>query len=150
MDRTSTAPSPRSILDRPMWAVPFASLIVIALTLLRPDPQVPPPESSRIVTDMLGRQVHLALPFKGVAVTWAARAQDYLGETDAPDDIVTMGTNERSVLTRSLLGKIYPELLGKDAVWNTRQIAYGRGPNAEVETLLAFKEPSVSACRSPV
>lgn len=126
-----------------MWAVPFVSLAVIALTLLRPDPQVPPPESSRIVTDMLGRKVHIALPFKGVAVTWFARATDYLSETDAPGDIVTMGTDERSVLTRSLLGKIYPELLLKEAVWNTRKIAYGRGPNAEVETLLAFKEPGV-------
>ena len=126
-----------------MWAVPFASLAVLALTLLRPDPQVPQPESSRIVTDMLGRQVHLALPFKGVAVTWAARAQDYLGETDAPEDIVTMGTDERSVLTRSLLGKFYPQLLIKDSIWEVRPISYGRGPNAAVETLMAFKEPSV-------
>lgn len=126
-----------------MWAVPFASLIVIALALLRPDPQVPQPESSRVVTDMLGRQVRLALPFKGVAVTWAARATDYLSETGSPDDIVRMGANKREILTRSLLGKIFPALLAKDAIWDTKAIAYGRGPNAEVETLLAFKDPSV-------
>ncbi|MGE3976680.1 MAG: ABC transporter substrate-binding protein [Nitrospira sp.] len=138
-----TKPSPPSIMDRLMWAVPFVSLTVIALTLLRPDPQVPQPGSSRIVTDMLGRQVHIALPFKGVAVTWFALATNYLSETGSPADIVTMGTSERSVLTRSMLGKIFPGLVAKDSIWNIRQIAYGRGPNAEVETLLAFKEPGV-------
>ncbi|MBS0184102.1 MAG: ABC transporter substrate-binding protein [Nitrospira sp.] len=126
-----------------MWLVPFASMVVIVLVLLRPDPQLPIPTPNRIVTDMVGRTVSIALPFKGVAVTWAARASDYLSDTGAPEDIVRMGAVKREILTRSLLGTIFPALLTKDTIWDTKPISRGRGPNAEVEALLAFKEASV-------
>ena len=56
------------------WIVPFVLLGTIALIVARPEPKAPLPSGQRTVVDSRGKQVHIALPFRGSVITRAQRS----------------------------------------------------------------------------
>src|ERR1700744_1849864 len=72
------------------WLLPFACLGLVALATARPEPQAPPPQGDRVVTDARGKQVHIGVPFRGRVLTRGTETPEYREASDAPDTLLAV------------------------------------------------------------
>jgi iron complex transport system substrate-binding protein len=122
-----------------VWFIPFASIALISLALLRPLPVLPVPQHSRNVIDAKGITIPIEEPFRGAAFTWGTGigAVGFLEATKSPNEIIKAGTSkEKENVSEQIIGHIYPEILSKDSLWDLP--AYDKGPNINIESAMAF------------
>jgi hypothetical protein len=126
-----------------LWLVPFICIALIAVSLLRPLPRFPRPEHYRTVVDGGGNTIHIAWPFRGIALATNSFPSGYLEATRSPQLLVYAGKpSDRGMLAKNAMSWIYPEVLNNDNLWNTRLFKNTSSPFSEIETLLAY-DPSV-------
>jgi hypothetical protein len=126
-----------------LWLVPFVCIALIAFGLLRPLPHFPLPEQYRTVVDGGGVPVHMALPFRGIALAKNSFANSYLENTRSPELLVVADKPS------GVMSWVYPELLKKESLWNTRLFLKTDSPYTEVENLLAFDPSVYVGCGGP-
>jgi ABC-type Fe3+-hydroxamate transport system substrate-binding protein len=125
------------------WLLPFACLGLVALATARPEPQAPPPQGDRVVTDARGKQVRIGVPFRGSVLTRGTEIPDYLEASDAPDTLLAvtaygMGTRVRD----HIIGRIFPQIVANPRIWASAGVSDIQGPKVEIERLLTF-DPGV-------
>jgi hypothetical protein len=126
-----------------LWVAPFLCIAVVAGGLLRPLPHFPRPDNYRDVVDGGGRAVHLALPFRGIALATNSFPNGYLEDTRAPELLVYAGKpSDRAMLAKGVMSWVYPQVLKNDSLWNDWLFRNTNSPFIEVEGLLAYN-PSV-------
>jgi ABC-type Fe3+-hydroxamate transport system substrate-binding protein len=125
-----------------IWFAPFLCMALMALGLLRTLPSLPPPAHSRTVVDAGGTQVQIALPFRGVVLTWASHPSQYLATTRAPETILIAGgptqVSNRTTFAGSVMSWVYPQVLSQDKFWDLRNLLRSRGPYAEIEAVFSY------------
>jgi len=126
-----------------LWLVPFLCLAGIALSLLRPLPRFPLPEHYRTAVDGGGVPVHMAFPFRGIALAKNSFANSYLEDTRSPELLVVADKPS------GVMSWVYPEVLKKESLWNTRLFLKTDSPYTEVENLLAFDPSVYVGCGGP-
>ncbi len=126
-----------------LWLVPFLCIALIAFGLLRPLPHFPLPEHYRTVVDGGGVPVHMALPFRGIALAKNSFANSYLEDTRSPELLVVADKPS------GVMSWVYPEVLKKESLWNTRLFLKTDSPYTEVENLLAFDPSVYVGCGGP-
>ncbi len=121
------------------WLVPFACIGLITAALSRPTPQFPAQPKDHIVIDAEGAKVPIAIPFRGIMLTWGAwSVGGYLENTRAPESVFNAGDSaSRESFSREVMNWIYPDIFKNDQIWDADLISQKRGSNAEIETLLA-------------
>jgi ABC-type Fe3+-hydroxamate transport system substrate-binding protein len=126
-----------------LWLAPFLCIAFFAAGLLRPLPRIPLPADYRTVVDAGGTPVHIALPFRGIALTKNSFANSYLENTRSPGLLVYADKPSGA------MSWVYPELLKRDSLWNTQLIAKSDSPYTEVERLLAYDPSVYVGCGGP-
>ncbi len=121
-----------------IWLAPFLCVALMALALLRPQPEFSSPVQGRTVVDASGARVRIALPYRGTALAWSALLREYLHDTRAPETLLTPGHADREYFSKEVMSWIYPQLLKRNSLWDAKAASYGRGANAEVESLMAL------------
>ncbi len=120
------------------WLAPFVGIALMTIALSRQPPQFPVPAQSRIVTDAEGIEVPVAIPFRGIMLTWGAwGVGGYLENTRAPSSVFNAGDSvERDSFVRGVVNWIYPDIFKNDGIWDADIIPRRRGSNAEIESLI--------------
>jgi ABC-type Fe3+-hydroxamate transport system substrate-binding protein len=126
-----------------VWLAPFLCVAFLAAGLLRPLPHFPLPANYRTVADAGGTPVHIALPFRGIALAPNSFANSYLENTRSPGLLVYADK------PGGVMSWVYPELLKKDSLWNTKLFAKTDSPYTDVERLLAFDPSVLVGCGGP-
>jgi ABC-type Fe3+-hydroxamate transport system substrate-binding protein len=123
-----------------IWFAPFVCIGLMSLGLLLPLPHFPVPVSNRTIVDAGGTKVQVALPLRGVALTWGFEfPQWYLEDTHAPGTLIRTGDlQQRGWFGKNTLSWIYPQVLRQNSLWDASRLSYGHGPNGEIETLFAY------------
>lgn len=125
------------------WLLPFVCLGAIAFVVARPEPQAPPPQGDRVVVDARGKQVHIALPFRGSLLTRGTQIPDYLEATRAPDTLLAVTAYGMGARVRDhTIGRIFPEVVTNPRIWATKGVSDTQGPKVEIERMLQF-DPGV-------
>jgi hypothetical protein len=133
-----------------LWLAPFFCIALIALSLLRPLPHFPLPAHYRTVVDGGGTPVHIALPFRGIALATNSFPSGYLEATRAPELLVYAGKpSDRGMLALNAMNWIYPEVVKNDRLWNTRLFKNTSSPYSEIEALLAYDASVLLGCGGP-
>jgi ABC-type Fe3+-hydroxamate transport system substrate-binding protein len=126
-----------------VWLAPFLCIAFIAAGLLRPLPRFPLPANYRTVVDAGGTPVHIALPFRGIALATNSFANSYLENTRSPSLLVYADK------PGGVMSWVYPEVLKRESLWNTKLFAKTDSPYTEVERLLAFDPSVYVGCGGP-
>jgi ABC-type Fe3+-hydroxamate transport system substrate-binding protein len=125
------------------WILAFACLGLVALATARPEPRSPPAQGDRVVVDGRGKQVHIALPFRGSVLTRGTEIPEYLEATDAPDTLLAVTAYRMGDRVRNhIIGEIYPEIVTNPHIWASAGVSDTAGPKVEIERLLLF-DPGV-------
>ncbi len=133
----------RGIKSELKWAVPFALLALIALIEVRPEPKAAPLSGERTVVDVRGKQVHIALPFRGSVITRGTEVTGYVADTLEPDTLVAATAYRMGDRVRNhIFGRIFPQVVSNRRIWATEGISDTKGPKVEVERLL-LNDPGV-------
>jgi iron complex transport system substrate-binding protein len=123
------------------WLALFLCIALLALGLLRAEVKFPSPVSGRTVVDASGVAVRIPEPYTGTVLTWGIGAAEYLEDTRSPQTLrnAACGPLGRDWFEQQVVSLVYPEVLRDERVWDPRLIRYGRGPYAQIESLLAYE-----------
>ena len=99
----------------------------------------------------MGTPVQIALPFRGIALTWGIQLDSYLHDTHAPASLLSVGRDDPRHFAKQVISWIYPELLTKNSLWDAGAVARSRSANAEIETLFAYDPGAwLGICCGPI
>lgn len=125
------------------WVVPFVCLGLIALATAKPEPQNSLPGGERVVVDVRGKEVHIALPFRGAVLTRGTEIPGYLKATGDPGSLLAVTAQHMNDRVRGhLIGRIFPGIADNPRIWASEGISDANGPKVEIERLLEF-DPGV-------
>ena len=126
-----------------VWLVPFACIVLVALSTMRVPVKLPEPARGRVVVDGAGKAFRVALPFRGTVLMWGGDdVQAYLEHTRAPDTLLRAGaSSDRARFKRSFMGRLYPKLAAHGWIWDRDSIFPSHGSREEIETLFQY-DPS--------
>lgn len=123
------------------WLAPFLCVGLICIGLFRPLPLIPAPDPSRTVVDADNTPVQIALPFRRAVMS--SQLGPYLAYTASPETVANVaGDNSRDEFSRSIMSRIYPQLLNRRSVWDGRI-------HDELESILAY-DPGVVIDGNPL
>jgi ABC-type Fe3+-hydroxamate transport system substrate-binding protein len=121
------------------WLAPFLCLGLVALATARPEPTSLPPKGDRVVVDVRGKAVHIAVPFIGSVLTRGTEIPEYLEATRDPDSLLAVTAQRMGERVRNhTIGRIFPQVVANPRVWETDGISNANGPKVDIERLLQF------------
>lgn len=134
-----------------LWLTPFILIGLLALGLLRPLPHLPSSTHSRTVVGSDGVSVQIALPFRGIAMAPPISVGSYLEDSRTPQLLQYAGDSKaRQDFGKSLISRLYPEVLSNDHLWQSGVFQKSTSPYVELESLLAYDPSVYLGCGGPL
>jgi hypothetical protein len=125
------------------WAIPFGTVGLLILVLLRPAPLLAPPAEARVVADAEGMNVSVRSPLSGEVQTWCSYgASAWIENTRSPGELLNGGNaRARESFAKSIWGWMFPEVVTNESLWTGQGAAFEgglRGHYANIEIVFGF------------
>ncbi len=132
-----------------LWLAPFLCVGLMSLGLFRTLPHFPPPAHSRTVTDITGKAVHIAMPFRGIVLTPTNFPGTFLEDTHSPGLLSYAGNSGlRKYVAKGATTWVFPQILDSK-LWNDRLFRATASPFTEIESLMACSPSVYVGCGGP-